>query len=189
MELFVNGSFIFPQLLRCALSATLGFQQCSLCNPNPQRPNAYVCLGLFCQVTSPTEHLAREKPDCQLETHQLAWVQRKLWDSQGCNEGGGRAEYPQSDESIQQSITFVCNVKAGKSPIWHAQQLTHFALLLGSISRKLLTSRMAFITSNSSVHPSPSAGDAPWKWVWSNPPPSMRMAVSLFKRPTHKEPR
>lgn len=83
---------------------------------------------------------------------------------------GGRAEYPQSDESIKQSITFVCNMKAGKSPIWRAQQRTHFALLLGSISRKLLIFITAFITCNSTVHPSPSAGDVSCKWAQSNPP-------------------
>lgn len=71
----------------------------------------------------------------------ISWLgcKRKPWDSQGCTDGGEEPNTHNLMSQLKQSITFFCNTKAGKSPVWHAQQPTQFALLLGLISRKLLT--------------------------------------------------
>lgn len=53
---FVNGSFIFPQLPEmCSLSDSKVSTEFSNAPSATQiqRPNAYVCLGLLCQITSP----------------------------------------------------------------------------------------------------------------------------------------
>lgn len=88
---------LFHNYKRCALSVTLGFQhraqQCSLCNPNPQRPNAYVCLGLLCQITSPKEHLVRKSQTASWKPISWLGCKRKLWDSEGYN-GGGKSWIP-----------------------------------------------------------------------------------------------
>lgn len=71
----------------------------------------------------------------------ISWLgcKRKPWDSQGCNDGGEEPNMHDLMSQLKQSITFFCNTKAGKSPLWHAHQLTQSALLLGLTSRKLLT--------------------------------------------------
>lgn len=134
-----------------------------------------------------TKHIWRGKTQTA-SLKPISWLgcKRKRWASQGCNDGGEERNTHNLMSQWQQSVTFVCNAKGGKSPIRWAQQRTQFALLLGSISRKLLPlTFLAALHATSLCTQVLTLGDVSCKWGWPTSP-SMRRAAPPLEWPTRE---
>lgn len=175
-----------------ARSVTLGFerrtQPCLLpVQPKPTETQLSPAPGSPLSNKHPTKHIWWGKTQtASLKPISWCGCKKKPWGCHGCNDGGEEPNTHNLMSQLKQPITFVHNAKAGKSPFWRAQQLAQFALLLGSISRKLPTRTfIVALHATSSCTQVLYVGDVSCKWGRSASP-SMSKAASPLERPTRK---